>query len=76
MCAYVCVCACILDTNIINLSGRGKKSIAENLAWAGGVGGYDTSNLNKAVMLNNNVACTCSAYKILASKCIQEASAK
>lgn len=71
----VCVCAFVLYTIIINLSGRGKKSVAGNLAWTEGVGGYDTSNLNEVVMLNNNVACTCSAYKILAIKYIQEGSA-
>lgn len=72
----MCVCFCVSYSNTINLSGRGKKSIAEKLAWIGGVGGYDTSNLNEAVMLNNNVHCTCSAWKMFAIKCIQEASGK
>lgn len=70
-----CVCVCVLLCIIFkhNLSGGGE-SIAEKLAWTGGVGGYDTSDLNEAVILNNNADCTCSAYKLLAIKCIQEAS--
>lgn len=72
----VCVAVCLSYRNTLNLSGKEKKSIAEKLAWIGGVGGYDTSNLNEAIVLNNNAHCTCSAYKVLSVKWIQEDSGK
>ena len=76
MCVCVCVCVCVLCLIFKNnqLRWQGEKSIAAKLAWVGGVGGYDTSDLNEAVIPNNNGHCSCSAYEILVIKRVQEAS--